>query len=185
MARQRLPIGVQTFRKLRDQNCYYVDKTQYIARLLQESGHYFPSRPRRFGKSLFLDTLKELFEGNEALFDGLHIHGRWDWTARNPVMRLSFAGGTFRQPGNLHANLMAQLDGAAERFGHLIRALSARVGAPVVVLVDEYDKPILDALEDFSVARANRDDLRGLYGVIKDADAHTRFAFLTGSRPGT
>ena len=177
MARQRLPIGVQTFRKLRDQNCYYVDKTQYIARLLQESGHYFPSRPRRFGKSLLLDTLQELFEGNEALFDGLHIHGRWDWTARNPVMRLSFAGGNFRQPGNLHANLMARLDGIAEqaglssrhdtapeRFGHLIRALSARVGAPVVVLVDEYDKPILDALEDFSVARANRDDLRGLYG---------------------
>ena len=83
MARRRLPIGVQTFRKLWEDNCYYVDKTAYIERLLAEGTHYFLSRPRRFGKSLFLDTLKELFEGSEELFEGLHIHGGRDWSVRH------------------------------------------------------------------------------------------------------
>ena len=78
MTKRRLPIGIQTFRKIREENCYYVDKTAYIRALLDEGKHYFLSRPRRFGKSLFLDTLKELFEGNEPLFEGLHIHDYWD-----------------------------------------------------------------------------------------------------------
>ena len=77
MAKRRLPIGMQTFRTLRERDCYYVDKTAYIERLLDEGTHYFLSRPRRFGKSLFLDTLKELFEGSQALFAGLHIHERY------------------------------------------------------------------------------------------------------------
>ena len=76
MTRRLLPIGIQTFRKIREQNCYYVDKTPYVRRLFEEGTHYFLSRPRRFGKSLFLDTLKELFEGNEPLFGGLDIHER-------------------------------------------------------------------------------------------------------------
>ena len=92
MTRRRLPIGMQTFRTLREQDCYYVDKTAYVERLLRGGTHYFLSRPRRFGKSLFLDTLKELFEGNEELFAGLYIHGRHHWSERNPVVRLSFAG---------------------------------------------------------------------------------------------
>ena len=87
---------MQTFRTLREQNCYYVDKTAFIDRLLDEGTHYFLSRPRRFGKSLFLDTLKELFEGNEALFAGLYIHAGHDWSKRHPVVRLSFGGGNFR-----------------------------------------------------------------------------------------
>ena len=87
MGKRRLPIGVQTFRTLRETDCYYVDKTTYIKRLLDEGSHYFLSRPRRFGKSLFLDTLKELFEGNEALFEGLCIHRRWNWTVCHPVLR--------------------------------------------------------------------------------------------------
>ena len=78
MNKLRLPIGMQTFRELRERNCYYVDKTGFIRRLLEEGKHYFLSRPRRFGKSLFLDTMKELFEGGEALFEGLHIHRQWD-----------------------------------------------------------------------------------------------------------
>ena len=191
--RRKLPIGIQTFRKLREDGCYYVDKTPYVRRLLDEGTHYFLSRPRRFGKSLFLDTLKELFEGNGALFEGLYIHERWDWSTAHPVLRLSFGAGHFKEPGYLHANLMAQLDSveeqagvsprydtAPERFGHLIRALHEQAGQRVAVLVDEYDKPILDALEVPEVARANRDFLRGLYGVIKDRDPHIRFAFLTG-----
>ena len=193
MTRRRLPIGIQTFRTLRERDCYYVDKTAFVERLLDEGAHYFLSRPRRFGKSLFLDTLKELFEGSKELFEGLHVHARHDWSERHPVVRLSFGGSSFTERSHLHASVMAQLEGAAEeqgvdaryatapeRFAHLLRTLHARVGQRVVVLVDEYDKPILDALERPGVARANRDYLRGLYGVIKDSDAHVRFAFLTG-----
>ena len=192
-ARRKLPIGMQTFRQLREENCYYIDKTAYIRRLLDEGKHYFLSRPRRFGKSLFLDTLKELFEGNEVLFEGLDIHGHWDWSVRYPVVRLSFGSGHFKEPGHLCANLMAQLDDCErraslapeyatgpERFRRLIEALHDRTDQPVAVLVDEYDKPILDALDEPDIARANRDFLRGLYATIKDRDAHIKFTFLTG-----
>ena len=193
MTRRKLPIGMQTFRKIREGRCYYVDKTAYIRQLLDEGEHYFLSRPRRFGKSLFLDTCKELFEGNEPLFEGLAIHDRWDWSVRHPVLRLSFGSGHFREPGYLHEEVMDQLqilgeesevvahhDAAPARFRHLIRTLHQRAGRPVAILVDEYDKPILDALDAPEVARANRDFLRGLYAVVKDCDAHIRFSFITG-----
>ncbi len=193
MSKRRLPIGIQTFRKIRQEDCYYVDKTAYIRRLLDEGTHYFLSRPRRFGKSLFLDTLKEVFEGNEPLFAGLDIHDRWDWLVRHPVLRLDFGSGNFKEAGYLHTSVMAQLDAVAEeagiaarydaapeRFRDLIRALHRQVGQRVVVLVDEYDKPILDALEVPDIARANRDFLRGLYSTIKASDAHVRFTFITG-----
>ena len=193
MPKRRLPIGIQTFRKIWQENCYYVDKTAYIRRLLDEGTHYFLSRPRRFGKSLFLDTLKELFEGNEPLFAGLYIRDRWDWSVRHPVVRLSFGSGNFKEPGYVETNLMAQLDAVErragiasdyatgpERLAHLLETLHTRAGQAVVVLIDEYDKPILDALEVPEIARANRDFLRGLYAVIKDCDAHVRFAFITG-----
>ena len=193
MSKRRLPIGIQTFRKIRQEDCYYVDKTAYIRRLLDEGTHYFLSRPRRFGKSLFLDTLKELFEGNQGLFAGLHIHDRWDWSVRYPVLQLDFGRGNFKESGYVKANLMAQLDaverrtGVAsdyatepERFAHLLEMLHDHTGQPVAVLIDEYDKPILDALEVPDIARANRDFLRGLYAVIKASDAHVRFTFITG-----
>ena len=90
MTRLRLPIGIQTFRTIREEGYYYVDKTPDVRRLAKDGTHYFLSRPRRFGKSLFLDTLKELFEGSEPLFRGLAIHDCWDWSARHPVVRLSF-----------------------------------------------------------------------------------------------
>ena len=193
MSRRKLPIGIQTFREIRENGFYYVDKTAHVRRLVDEGKHYFLSRPRRFGKSLFLDTCKELFEGNEALFEGLAIHEHWDWSARHPVVRLSFGAGNFKQPGYLHTNVMAQLDGVEretgvksryttgpERLGHLLEALHRDAGQRVVVLVDEYDKPILDALDAPKIARANRDDLRGLYAVVKDRDAHIRFSFLAG-----
>ena len=192
-AKRKLPIGIQTFRQIREEPYYYVDKTAYIRRLVAEGKHYFLSRPRRFGKSLFLDTLKELFEGNEPLFKGLAIHDQWDWSVRHPVLRLSFGSGNFKEPGFLHGNLMDQLNAierragvvaesatAPGRFAHLLEALHAEAGQPVAVLVDEYDKPILDALEEPETARANRDYLRGLYATIKDSDAHIAFTFLTG-----
>ena len=193
MSKRRLPIGIQTFRKIREEDCYYVDKTAYIRRLLNEGTHYFLSRPRRFGKSLFLDTLKELFEGNEPLFAGLDIHDRWDWSVRYPVLRLSFGSGNFKEPGYVEDALMEQLAAAERRagivseyatapgrFAFLLEALHDQAGQPVAVLIDEYDKPILDALELPEIARANRDFLRGLYAVIKDCDAHIRFTFITG-----
>ena len=184
---------MQTFRELREQDCYYVDKTAYIEQLLARGKHYFLSRPRRFGKSLFLDTIKELFEGNERLFTGLHIHDGWNWSERHPVVRLDFAGGSFKDPGSLQEDVTLQLEhleheagiparevSAPVRFRRLLQALHRQTGRPVVVLVDEYDKPILDTLSDPDVARANRDYLRGLYGMIKSSDAHVRFTFLTG-----
>ena len=193
MGRRRLPIGIQTFRKLREQGCYYVDKTPYIQRLLDEGTHYFLSRPRRFGKSLFLDTLKEFFEGSEELFTGLYVHDRHDWSQRQPVVRLSFGSGDFKEPGRLDEDVALQLEyleeeagiaprqvNTASRFRRLLQALHRNTGRRVAVLVDEYDKPILDALEQPEAALANRHYLRGLYGVIKDCDAHVRFTFLTG-----
>ena len=194
MERRSLPIGIQTFRKIREDDAYYVDKTPSVERLLGDGTHFFLSRPRRFGKSLFLDTLKELFEGSEELFRGLAIHGRWDWSVRHPVVRVSFGSGHFAGDGDLRAEVgdrlreMEDAAGIADpaaasdagRLRYLIRTLHERSGRRVVVLIDEYDKPILDALDAPEVARGNRDYLRGLYAVVKDCDAHIRFSFITG-----
>ncbi len=194
MPRKQLPIGIQTFREIREQGCYYVDKTDFALRLIEQGKYYFLSRPRRFGKSLFLDTLAELFAGSEALFAGLTAETRWDWGRRFPVVRLSFAEGVLRDRGELDARIdkLLRLNaermgvalpderGVATRFSELIRLAHARHGERVVVLVDEYDKPILDNLSDPDIAREMRDGLRNLYSVIKGADADVRFAFLTG-----
>ena len=194
VTRRRLPIGIQTFREIREEGYYYVDKTGFALQLIEQGKYYFLSRPRRFGKSLFLDTLAELFAGNEPLFQGLQAHDRWDWERRYPVIRLSFAEGVLHSREALDARIgdllrinREQLGVSVQRdldvagsFGELIRRAEARFGERVVVLVDEYDKPILDNLADPEVARAMRDGLRNLYSVIKGADAHLRFAFLTG-----
>ena len=193
MAKRRLPTGISEFRELRERDCYYVDKTPYIERLLREGKYYFLSRPRRFGKSLLIDTIKELFEGNEPLFEGLQIHRRWNWSDWHPVVRLDFGHGTFDEPGLLEANAREQLAAAerrlgvepkylttAGRFAYLLQALHRQTGKRVAVLVDEYDKPILDVLDRPEVARANRDFLLGLYGTIKSNDAHVQFSFMTG-----
>ncbi len=161
--------------------------------MVEEGKHYFLSRPRRFGKSLFLDTLNELFAGNEPLFEGLAIHEHWDWSVRRPVVRLDFGSGHFGDPDSLHQDMMAQLDAiereagitprydaAPLRFRHLLRTLHESTGRRVAVLVDEYDKPILDALDTPAVARANRDSLHGLYSTVKSSDAHIKFTLLTG-----
>ena len=193
MPRRKLPTGIQTFREIREEGCYYVDKTSYIRRLAAEGKHYFLSRPRRFGKSLFVDTLKELFEGSEELFRGLDIHGHWDWSVRHPVVRLSFASGSFDRQGALEADFadqIARLERLAgvscdyatphRRFAGLIEALHLQTGQRVVVLVDEYDRPITEALDDPQLAKANRSFLRGVYGVAKDSDALIKFSFFTG-----
>ncbi len=189
-----LPIGDPHFRSIREGGCYYVDKTPHIRNLVEGSKYYFLSRPRRFGKTLLLDTMQELFEGSEELFRGLHIHDRWDWSVRHPVVRLSF-GGDYRESDGLESDASEQLSAieadaglesspparhGAVRLRHIIRQLHRTTGRQVVVLVDEYDKPILDLLEDQDQAKANRDYLRGLYGIIKDCARQVRFVFVTG-----
>ena len=191
--RRRLPLGIQSLGEIRERDCYYVDKTAFIARMVEEGKHYFLSRPRRFGKSLLVDTIRQLFAGNEPLFRGLAIHDAWDWSASHPVVHLSFGRGNFKTPGFVAEAATSQLAAAARRsdlhlseddpsllFGALIEALHAQSGQRVVVLVDEYDKPILDALSEPDTARANREFLRGLYTTIKDCDASVRFTLLTG-----
>ena len=194
MARKKLPIGIQTFAKIREGDAhYYVDKTPLALRLIDQGTHFFLSRPRRFGKSLFLDTLKELFEGNEALFKGLHAEKHWDWSVKYPVLRFSFGGGVLGSVADLQASLHEQLGTLEERhqlpaeypdvrsrFKRLILRLAEQTGQRVVVLIDEYDKPILDRIEDREKAIEIREALKDFYSVIKDSDAHIRFAFLTG-----
>jgi len=187
-----LPIGIQTFEKIRNSNYYYVDKTMFVKKL-EEGGYYFLSRPRRFGKSLFLDTLKEAFSGNKELFKGLYLYDNWDWEKKYPVVKISFGGGKVRTPKALinHMNFILknvsqdhqiELKEAIpdEQFYELIKSLSEKRGSQVVVLVDEYDKPILDAIENIEVARENRDILKDFYSVLKDADPHLKLVFLTG-----
>jgi len=194
MTRQRLPIGIQDFTTIRSGDFYYVDKTPFIRRLVHEGRYYFLSRPRRFGKSLLLDTIKALFEGQEGLFQGLALHDHWDWSVTHPVMRLSF-GGKYDGPEDIAHSVRAQLDliehaagldpdqttgtGPA-RLQKVIYHLHHTTGQRVVILVDEYDKPILDGLHDPDRARANREYLRGIYGIIKDSAAHVRFVLVTG-----
>jgi len=193
MQRKKLPIGIQTFRKIREGDFYYVDKTGFALRLIDEGSHFFLSRPRRFGKSLFLDTLAELFGGNEALFEGLAAHRCWDWSRRFPVVRLGFGGGVLRDRDELDAKIgellahnehqlgvVTDAPTLSGRLNQLLCRAHERHGERAVVLVDEYDKPILDNLTRPDQTRAIRDGLRNLYSVIKDADAHIRFAFLTG-----
>ncbi|MDR2092222.1 MAG: AAA family ATPase, partial [Azoarcus sp.] len=193
MTHKKLPIGIQTFREIREEGYYYVDKTSFALRLVEEGKCYFLSRPRRFGKSLFLDTLGELFQGNEPLFRGLDCHDKWDWSVKYPVIRISFGGGVAQTRDGLVQRIFEILqenerrlgveNAAASipgRFGGLILEAERKYGQRVVVLVDEYDKPILDNLTDAGLAREMRDGLRDLYSVIKDQDAHIKFVLLTG-----
>ena len=191
---RRLPIGMQSFRRLRATDSYYVDKTPLTRELIERGDHYFLSRPRRFGKSLLLSTLESLFKGNESLFRGLDIHEHWDWSTTHPVVWLSF-GGKYGDPDEIEGEIIEQLesterqydlapapasDTGPRRLRNILDRLHIRTGQQVVVLVDEYDKPILDVLDDLDLARANRDYLRGFYGIIKDCAEHVRFVFVTG-----
>ncbi|MDR3229193.1 MAG: ATP-binding protein [Puniceicoccales bacterium] len=191
---QKLPIGIQAFSELRKGDYAYVDKTAHVLRLVTEGKVYFLSRPRRFGKSLLLSTLDALFRGEEALFRGLAIHDKWDWTQKHPVVRLDWstlAHGTDAamsiSTSRCFADIAAEHGIAlsstipSEIFNELLKKLRAKTGAQPVVLIDEYDKPILDSLEreDGELERI-RDFLRNLYGVLKGNDEHLRFVFLTG-----
>jgi hypothetical protein len=195
--RKRLPIGLQTLSRLLEDGCYYADKTGYAVDLAQAGTYYFLSRPRRFGKSLLLDTFKELFEGNAALFKGLAAETRWDWSKQHPVIRISFGSGVLKTPADLAQRTQAILRANRERMnlprpadwpeadtaGNLSRLIiqaHQTSGQRVVVLIDEYDKPILDNITDSATATVMREGLKDLYSVLKDMDEHLRFVFITG-----
>jgi hypothetical protein len=191
--KKKLPIGIQSFIDLRSKNYLYVDKTESIYRMVSDGKIYFLSRPRRFGKSLLVSTLDTLFSGRKDLFEGLFIYDKWDWSQQYPVIRLDFGKFAFKTPVELKQSLTAFVKSTAGRynlslseapcsfqFGELIEKLYYATGQQVVVLVDEYDKPITDHLSDMATLTANRDILHDFYQVLKASDDYIQFIFLTG-----
>lgn len=191
MARLNYPIGIQDFREIRTKGYHYLDKTAFIHRILTEGKYYFLSRPRRFGKSLLLSTIKEIYSGSRELFEGLWIADHWDWDKRHPVVHIKFAKSDYQGLGLAQA-IFNELDKSAaelgvtlskatfkERFEELLMVTTLAQGR-VVLLVDEYDKPIIDYLEAPEQAKANREVLKQFYSVLKDADPYLEFVFITG-----
>ena len=191
---KKLPIGIQTFSKIIDENCYYVDKTQIALKLIQSGSFYFLSRPRRFGKSLFLDTLSEIFLGNKELFKGLYIYDKYDFKP-HPVIRISFGSGDYSLNEHQIFDEFKKIVKRNERelkvkcdendnykscFEDLIYRAYKKYNEKVVILIDEYDKPILDNITNQEKAKTSRDILKNFYGVIKDSDRYIRFVFITG-----
>ncbi|MDR1581883.1 MAG: ATP-binding protein [Prevotellaceae bacterium] len=190
---KNLPIGTQSFSVLRSTDCLYVDKTADIYRMVTTGRVYFLARPRRFGKSLLVSTLDALFSGQTDLFDGLYIYERWDWSQSCPVVRLDFGSCAFSSVEELKTSLNDFVDATADsyqlllrentllgKFGELIKKLHSATGRRVVILIDEYDKPITDYLSNPEVMTANKRALHDFYQVMKAADEHIRFIFLTG-----
>lgn len=189
---KRLPLGIQEFGEFHRNDLLYVDKTEVIHRMVTSGKYYFLSRPRRFGKSLLANTIKELFRGKKEYFSGLWIGPHWDWQQVHPVVQIDFS-----MMGDLRDDLQAAIEwqmaenhqeyglqmpsgnpGAA--LASLLRQLHQQTGQQVVVLIDEYDKPILDVLNDSDKLEAQREILKSFYSVLKGSDAHLRFVFLTG-----
>jgi hypothetical protein len=192
--RQRLyPIGQQDFPGIIREGKVYVDKTMHAYRMLTTNKFYFLSRPRRFGKPLFISTLDTILRGEKALFKGLYIYDKWQFESY-PIIRISFANIGYREMG-LEKAISSLLDevygehampipnmGNSKKFRTLIEQLHVKFKKPVVVLVDEYDKPLIDYLDKSQLykARENRDILKSFYSVLKDADPHLKLVFITG-----
>ncbi len=158
---KKLPVGIQTFRDIIEEDFVYVDKTEFAHRLINSGRYYFLSRPRRFGKSLFLDTLKEIFQGNKKLFKGLYIYDKWDWEVKYPVLKISMGSGVIRNKDKLEYQLNSTLEDAQRNlkiqcestipeacFKELIQKAYDQYGQKVVILIDEYDKAILDNITE-------------------------------------
>jgi hypothetical protein len=188
---KKLPIGIQTFEKIIDGDYLYIDKTDLALSLIESYQYVFLSRPRRFGKSLFLDTLHNIFEGNKELFKDLYIYDKYDFDS-HPVIKISW-GGNLNSIENItivaneilkenQERLKVQCDNSdsAMCFRELIQKTYQKYNKPVVVLIDEYDKPILNNISNIEVANQMRMFLRGFYEQLKENDAYIRFAFLAG-----
>ena len=190
---RKYPIGIQSFKKIATDGFIYIDKTSYVKKLADEGTYYFLSRPRRFGKSLFVDTLRWAFLGNKELFKGLYIEDRWDWSKKHPVLKISFGSGVHRSLEELRQTMEAILNtwsdefnihwkntSIKDRFAEAIRKLYEQSGEQVVVLIDEYDKPILDNITNTPLAAELREELKNFYSVLKDADEYLKLVFITG-----
>jgi len=189
---KKLPLGIQTFSKLIKNDCLYVDKTRLIAELIETSDYLFLSRPRRFGKSLLVSTLAEIFAGNQELFQGLYIYDKIDWQPY-PVIVIDFNGISFSDEEVFKASLSFFLDKVAgkydlvlenqfigDKFAELIEKIAEKTQQKVVILIDEYDKPIVNFIDDLDKAVKNREILRDFFGILKYSDAFLRFIFITG-----
>ena len=189
---KRYPIGIQDFSVLREGNYLYIDKTDQVHELAQSGKYFFLSRPRRFGKSLLLSTLKYYFLGRRELFEGLWVdrEAGYDW-AEHPVLHFSFSSAGYKDIGLERAllrlidegaeqyNISLKQEGLSGRFRELIQGLGG--GAQkLVLLIDEYDKPLVDYLDDLPQAKANRDTMKNFFSVIKDCDPYLHFFLITG-----
>ena len=191
---RNLPIGIQSFEEIRTKGCVYVDKTQFIRPLLSVGKPYFLSRPRRFGKSLFLSTLKAYFEGKKDLFTGLEISKTETEWKKYPVIYFDFNIGDFTDEENFRASIGRKLDeyekiygirnekatSPSDRFSGLIKQAHEKTGLQAAILIDEYDKPLLNAIGHEGLVDRFRMILKSFYGVIKGEDEHIRFVFITG-----
>jgi hypothetical protein len=190
---KRMPLGIQNIKEIIEGGYVYADKTSYVYDLINNNKYCFLSRPRRFGKSLLLDTIAEVFSGNKELFKGLFIYGTDHEFAKHPVLRIDMSNIANDTPEILRTSILSYLSKyvydegfdikdtiPSDLFGRLIESLYKKYNQRVVVLIDEYDKPILDHLDSIEEAEANRKVIRGFYGILKSMDPYLRFVMLTG-----
>jgi hypothetical protein len=189
---KKLPLGIQSFEDLREKKYLYVDKTEIIHRIVSKGKVYFLSRPRRFGKSLLINTLEELFGGKKKLFKGLYIYDKWDWSRKYPVIKIDWGGINHLTPEEMKESLVSYLKEIAEKyqiildsksaidcFRILIESLHTKTGKKAVILIDEYDKPITSHLFD-TCLNDIKTGVHDFYQVMKSSDNHIEFIFITG-----
>ena len=195
MKLKKLPIGKSTLRTILEEDYVYVDKTKIAQTLIEDGGgYYFLSRPRRFGKSLFLDTLRTIFDGDKEIFKGLYIYDNGYKFDKHPIIKISFNSGDFSSKESFNKRVFEilkfnqrELDITCDSeitssgcFEELIYLAYKKYKKRVVILIDEYDKPILDNIENPQIAEIIRDELKNFYSVIKGADEYLKFVFITG-----
>ncbi len=190
---KKLPIGIQTFTELRGYDYLYIDKTELIHHIIKGPKINFLSRPRRFGKSMTISTLMAIYEGKKEYFEGLWIWDKWDWNKKHPIIHISFNAldyavlGLDNELSQVLQKIAKNYDVVLDRrsytsmFEELIEKLNEKHGR-VVILIDEYDKPIIDFLEKENrhIAHKNREILRNFYSIVKNADPYIEFFFMTG-----
>ena len=189
----KYPIGIQNFEDLRRNGYAYVDKTQFVYKLADEGKYYFLSRPRRFGKSLFLSTLEAYFQGKKELFEGLAIYEKETEWKQYPIFHIDLNTANFREEGSLYNVLNDYLTAWEDKYGTresevtlplrfkgVIARAAEKEGRNVVILVDEYDKPILQTQQNEKLQEDHRNQLKAFYSVLKTQDRYIKFAFLTG-----
>lgn len=190
----KYPIGIQNFEDLRRNGYAYVDKTQFVNKLADEGKYYFLSRPRRFGKSLFLSTLEAYFQGKKELFEGLAIYEKETEWKQYPIFHIDLNTANFREEGCLYNVLNDYLTAWEDKYGTresevtlplrfkgVIARAAEKEGRNVVILVDEYDKPILQTQQNEKLQEDHRNQLKAFYSVLKTQDRYIKFAFLTGA----